>query len=217
MRDIPEFLKHLSEAKVLEQAQKEFLQASEELLAANRSARAKGELHNDEIEQKTKSLNTAQERMDAAEKEFELATKGMPGTMVGLSKRVAKMVQRTFSLDQQPEARRLLEQKCVLFVLTENTPEGLERNRLAVIKLAAGNLDELKKQIEVAKVDWRDVINPAEYPESSKDLSAYYAMDQETREKVERRDRQQYLEWLGEDGSNSIVRNLWNKISGSSS
>lgn len=124
------------------------------------------------------------------------------------------MVHRTFSLDQQPEANRLLEQKCVRFPFTEDTPEGLERNRLAVLKIASGSLDELRKQIEVAKIDWRDVINAAEYPEAiSMGLSTYQNLDQETRERVDRRDRKQYLNWLGETESNGFFRRIWNKLS----
>lgn len=214
VRDIPEFLRHLPEAKVLEQAQNEFLQASEELLAANRSVRASGKLHDDELELKANSLDAAQNRMNQAEKDFERAIEGMEGTSVKLSRRVTKMVHRTFSLDQQPEAIRLLEQKCVRFPFTEDTPEGLERNRLAVLKVAAGSLDELRKQIEEAKIDWRDVINAAEYPEAiSIGLVAYQNLDQETREKVDRRDRKQYLEWLGETESNGLFRRIWNKLS----
>ena len=212
MRDIPEFLRHLPEAKILEQAQIEFLRASEELVAANRAVRARGKVHDDVLEQMANSLNAAQDRMNEAERDFERAIEGMEDTSVKLSDRVVKTVQRTFTLDQQPEANRLLEQKCVRFPYTENTPEGLERNRLAVLKIAAGNLDELRKQIEVAKIDWRDVINEAEYPEaSSMGLSA--ELDQETREQVERRDRDQYLNWLGETKSDGFFRRIWNKLS----
>ena len=166
MQDIPEFLKHLPEAKVLEQAQNEFLKASEELLAANRSAMASGKLHDDELELKANSMNAALNRVNAAEKDFEQVIEGMEGTTVKLSRRVTKMVRRTFSLDQQPEAIRLLEQKCVRLPFIEDTPEGLERTRLAVLKIAAGSRDELRNQIEVAKIDWRDVLNAAEYPEA---------------------------------------------------
>lgn len=183
MREVPKFLKNLPEARVLEQAQTEFLKASEELLAANRSARVSGRLYDEELIQKTNFLNAAQDRMNAAEMEFDRATEGLPGTSVKLSNRVEKIVRRTFALDQQSEAIRLLEQKCVRFPLTENTPEGLERNRLAVLKLARGNLHELQTQIDAARLDWRDVLNAAEYPEASKDLSAYHELDQASREK----------------------------------
>ena len=213
MRDIPESLRHLPEAKVLEQAQNEFLKASEELLAANRSAMASGKLHDDELELKANSMNAALERVNAAEKDFERVTEVIEGTTVKLSRRVSKMVRRTFAPDQQPEAIRLLEQKCVRLPFIEDTPEALDRTRLAVLKVAAGTLDELRKQIEVTKIDWRDVLNAAEYPEGiSMGLSAYDDLDQETRERVDRRDRKQYLDRLGETESNGFFRRIWNKL-----
>jgi hypothetical protein len=212
VRDVPEFLKNLSEARVLEQAQAEFLRASEELLAANRSARASDQLSDEELIQKANFLNAAQDRMNAAEMEFDRAIEGMPGTSVKLSSRVEKKVRRTFTLDQQPEAIRLLEQKCVRLPFAEDTPEGLERTRLAVLKLARGNLHELQTQIDVAKIDWREVLNAAEYPEASRDLSAYHKLDQASREKVDLRDREQYLDWLGETGSNGFLARIRNKL-----
>jgi hypothetical protein len=45
---------------------------------------------------------------------------------------------------------------------------GASRVRLAALKLAAGNLDSLQKQILAAKQDYRDVLVWAEYPEYSK-------------------------------------------------
>lgn len=38
------------------------------------------------------------------------------------------------------------------------------RVRLAILKLAAGNLERLRSQVAVACQDYRDVITPAEYP-----------------------------------------------------
>jgi len=210
--EIPESLKNLPEARVLERAQAEFHKACEELVTANRSARASGKLYDEELIQKANSLNAAQDRMNAAAMEFDRAIEGMPGISVKLSSRVKKIVRRTFAPDQQLEAIRLLEQKCVRFALTENTPEGLERNRLAVLKLARGDLHELRTQIDVARIDWRDVLNAAEYPEASRDLSAYHELDQASREKVDRRDREQYLNWLDETEPSGFLARIRNKF-----
>lgn len=38
------------------------------------------------------------------------------------------------------------------------TPEGLERVRLAVLKLSNGNEDKLLEALSLAKRDWRDVL-----------------------------------------------------------
>ena len=42
------------------------------------------------------------------------------------------------------------------------------RVRVAVLKLANGNLERLRTEIETAKCDYRDVLAPAEYPNYSK-------------------------------------------------
>lgn len=67
------------------------------------------------------------------------------------------------------------------------------RVRLAVLKLAGGDMQRLADHIEVANRDWRDVIAAAEYPAAfrlpfqaapSEQESAYAA------------DWRQYQEWL---------------------
>ena len=37
------------------------------------------------------------------------------------------------------------------------TPEGLERIRIAVLKISSGNVDKLLEAISLAKRDWQDV------------------------------------------------------------
>lgn len=37
-------------------------------------------------------------------------------------------------------------------------PQGLERIRFAALKLSNGDLGELRRAVEIAKVDWRDVL-----------------------------------------------------------
>jgi hypothetical protein len=37
-------------------------------------------------------------------------------------------------------------------------PEGLERIRFAALKLSNGNLAELRRAVDIAQVDWRDVL-----------------------------------------------------------
>jgi hypothetical protein len=37
-------------------------------------------------------------------------------------------------------------------------PEGLERIRFAALKLSNGNLAELQRAVEIAQIDWRDVL-----------------------------------------------------------
>ena len=41
---------------------------------------------------------------------------------------------------------------------TSTDPEGLERIRFAALKLSNGNLAELRRAVEIAQIDWRDVL-----------------------------------------------------------
>ena len=72
---------------------------------------------------------------------------------------VERIVQRDFPADRVPE---------VLGILDEYGKEALDREahrvRIAVLKLAAGNLKRLRCEIEDAKRDYRDVLAAAEYP-----------------------------------------------------
>lgn len=70
------------------------------------------------------------------------------------------------------------------------------RVRLAALKLACGNIDDLKRYVEWAKMDYRDVIAPAEYPLASKKWSAMKNMADDEVEEIYARDWEQYQEWL---------------------
>ncbi len=69
-----------------------------------------------------------------------------------------------------------------------------ERVQIAILKLSDGNLEKLRKSIEIAKSDYRDVLAYAEYPEEmGKDT--WRMSDKEAR-RIREKDRQQYLNWL---------------------
>ena len=68
-----------------------------------------------------------------------------------------------------------------------------DRVHLAVLKNAAGSIDELLCQIQAAKIDYRDVLSWAEYP------SYRWGEKDETKlQKMYRDDWQQYSDWLNE-------------------
>jgi hypothetical protein len=46
----------------------------------------------------------------------------------------------------------------------EDSQREVDRVRLAILKLANGDLQKLRQQLNVAKCDYRDVLAPAEYP-----------------------------------------------------
>lgn len=200
MRKIPDQYRHLPSAKRLEEAQSEFDAAASALVAANRSARAVGKLFTPEIQEHAERLSTSQQRLKEAEADFDLATGGPEP--VELTTLVIKKVRQSFPPDQQSEAIRLLEKECArnLPFSEDDSAQDLERVRLAVVKAAGGSLAELRRQIGVAKRDWRDVINSAEYSEAARlGLVEYSKLDQEARSELEARDRQQYVAWLREE------------------
>jgi len=69
-----------------------------------------------------------------------------------------------------------------------------DRVHLAVLKLGGDDLASLRRCVEVAKRDFRDVLAPAEYPEQMQ-----AGMGRGSKE-MEVRDLQQYRAWLNSEG-----------------
>ncbi len=77
----------------------------------------------------------------------------------------------------------------------ETYEQEQERVQIAILKLSDGDLERLRKNIETAKRDYRDVLAYAEYPEAtSKDT--WKMRDKEEVRRIRERDRQQYFNWL---------------------
>jgi len=213
MRDIPERYEDSAAGKALKEAQDTFLNASQELLTANRTARAGNYTDTNEVQEKASALVEAEERMKAAEAAFDQGTGGPEP--VPLTDAVRRKVQQSFPSEQRAEVTRLLERECAnnLPFSDADPSEAIERVRLAVLKVADGSEAELRKEIDAAKRDWRDVINAAEYPEAAQiGLLEYSKLDNKTREQVDKRDREQYLAWLGQvepPPQENIWRKLW--------
>jgi hypothetical protein len=66
---------------------------------------------------------------------------------------------------EQVEAKLLLVRECAdnLPLYQASSPSGYDRIRFAVIKLSAGDLIRLGTMIELAKIDWRDVLCAADF------------------------------------------------------
>ena len=64
------------------------------------------------------------------------------------------------------------------------------RVRLAILKLAGGDIEKLRKHVKVANSDWRDVIAWAEYPEYMSHSPP--VLDS----RIVEADWKQYQEWL---------------------
>ena len=80
--------------------------------------------------------------------------------------------------------------------------KGYESNRersrvqLATLKLARGNLDALRKYVNTAIQDFRDVIAPAEYPEYSKLAFRVRERPVTEQHRIIDSDWTQYEDWL---------------------
>ena len=70
------------------------------------------------------------------------------------------------------------------------------RVRLAILKLANGNVADLKRWVEWARSDYRDVLSPAEYPLAPTKWSQMGKMATGEKEAIYREDWEQYQNWL---------------------
>ena len=77
----------------------------------------------------------------------------------------------------------------------EKYEQGQARVQLAALKNANGNIDILRQQIETAKLDYRDVLSVAEYPEYMR-LYDEDDIPPEEEKKIINSDWSQYCEWL---------------------
>jgi hypothetical protein len=73
-----------------------------------------------------------------------------------------------------------------------------ERVQLAILKLSEGDPDKLRQNVELAKIDYRDVLAGAEYPEQMESGATAYNTETEDYEAILARDREQYESWLAE-------------------
>jgi hypothetical protein len=209
IRKILGWLRGSTKPSQLEQAQAEFKAAARELAEATRKTHAAGHTDTPEMTAAAERAIAAQQRLTQAKAEFDQATGGPEP--VELTELVLRKVKQWFAADEQAEVIRLLEKECGrgLPFCEHSDAQGLERVRLAVVKLAGGNLAELRRHIEVAKQDWRDVLVWAESPEEAKsgfftvtEINAKIVYD------VKARDRQQYEEWLRGDGESPPARGI---------
>ena len=78
---------------------------------------------------------------------------------------------------------------------TEDGQHSISRVRLAVLKIADGDLQALRREIDVAKRDYRDVLAYAEYPEYMLKVSPSAEPAEVERERIIRADWKQYQFW----------------------
>lgn len=79
---------------------------------------------------------------------------------------------------------------------TEIWHKERERVRLAALKLANGDIGKLRSAINRAKLDYRDVLAPAEYPKFMQEGIRFRRLRSRDRELIYTDDWQQYERWL---------------------
>ena len=87
--------------------------------------------------------------------------------MVALSPDTLARVEILFGPEERDYARTILEQECAndLPFCAGLDAFGLERLRFAVLKLSAGDINQLRREIGQAKIDWRDTLMAAGFGE----------------------------------------------------
>jgi len=80
----------------------------------------------------------------------------------------------------------------------ESSERGRVRVQLAILKLSEGQRDQLTELVRMAKRDYRDVLAYAEYPEEIKvGFVEMSKLSPKEARAIRKRDRKQYLKWLG--------------------
>lgn len=107
-------------------------------------------------------------------------------------KDIERVVHRDFPASQADLVFSLLSQYG-----TDEWHREPERVQLAVLKLAAGNVERLRGALATACADYRDVLAQAEYPRyfQKVDLSSNASSDEA--QQIIDADWKQYSEWLG--------------------
>ena len=106
---------------------------------------------------------------------------------------IHRVVRRDFAEREQAAALAVLE----AYGSEDHEPEVV-RVRLAALKLSGGSLAGLRRQIGWAKMDVRDTIGPAEYPEAMR-RSSLLQLEENERKRIYDSEWQQYREWLGRE------------------
>lgn len=104
---------------------------------------------------------------------------------------VERIVRRDFPADAFDKVMAMLAEYGTLAWQREPV-----RVRLAALKLAKGKISELRRHVELAKVDYRDVLAPAEYPNYLLKGPDVERMPEVRRNQVIEDDWNQYTAWL---------------------
>lgn len=104
---------------------------------------------------------------------------------------IERIVRRDFPADREREVLAMLNEYG-----TEDWQREEERVRAAILKLSGGNMERLRGQVEAAKVDYREVLGPAEYPGYGKRWFRMDKLSLDEQQKIIDADWKQYQEWF---------------------
>ncbi len=89
------------------------------------------------------------------------------------------------------------ESEDIIGMLGKYTAKEPSRVHLAALKLSEGHIEKLRRYIQVAILDFRDVISPAEYPKfHDVGFGSLNQLNEKEIEKMKKADWNQYQEWL---------------------
>lgn len=96
---------------------------------------------------------------------------------VKLIAQTTRRLELLFAPENREQARQLLisEYGSNLPLIRDRTPTGLERVRFAALKVSDGRIDKLREAVELAKVDWRDLLVSADFAHDPKAHKAWLA------------------------------------------
>lgn len=85
--------------------------------------------------------------------------------MIELSSRSLEVIEVLFSSSDAVLAKELLTYQCGDNVpgCEDHTPKQMDRIRLSALKVSGGVYAELKKAVELACTDWRDILMSADF------------------------------------------------------
>jgi hypothetical protein len=94
-----------------------------------------------------------------------------------------------------PSKRRAALNELLRYGISSDEPEP-ERVRLAILRLAGSDPDELKKTVDGAKEDWEDIVSWAERPRETRCHLGNHKLHENQRRKIQQEDRDEWNSWL---------------------
>ena len=91
--------------------------------------------------------------------------------------------------------RRLALNELLRYGASSDEPEP-ERVRLAILKLAGSNLEELRKTVDGAKEDPEDTVSWAERPREARSRIGNQKLHENQRRKIQQEDQNEWDSWL---------------------